>query len=148
MPQRPSDLELPDPQTQIGNLIRRAQQLHLALWGQIVSTEITSAQYSILVMLHRLGEASQRDLCHSVDLDRSTIADLVRRMELAGLITRRRALEDARRNVVTLTERGRSECVRLTPKVLEVQQELIGHLDEEEATALFSSLQRILKPAG
>lgn len=148
MPQRPSDLELPDPQTQIGNLIRRAQQLHLALWGQIVSTEITSAQYSILVMLHRLGEASQRDLCHSVDLDRSTIADLVRRMELAGLITRRRALEDARRNVVTLTERGRSECVRLTPKVREVQQELIGHLDEEEATALFSSLQRILKPAG
>ncbi|MGM7699170.1 MarR family winged helix-turn-helix transcriptional regulator [Microbacterium sp. A84] len=137
--------DLPEPQRHVGNLIRRAQQLHLATWARVASAEITSAQYSILAVLDRLGEASQRELCDEVDLDRSTITDLVRRMERAGLIARRRAEGDARRNVVTLTAHGEAERARLVPLVIEVQRELTGHLDSTEVDALFRGLRAMLE---
>jgi len=140
--------DLPEPQRHVGNLIRRAQQLHLSTWARVASPDITSAQYSILVVLDRLGEASQRELCDEVDLDRSTIADLVRRMEKADLIARRRADGDARRNVVTLTEHGAAERVRLAPLVADVQRALTGHLDGVETTALFRGLWAMLEGAG
>lgn len=140
--------DLPEPQRHVGNLIRRAQQLHLATWARVASPDITSAQYSILAVLDRLGEASQRELCDEVDLDRSTIADLVRRMEKADLLTRRRAEGDARRNVVTLTAHGAAERARLAPLVVEVQRELTGHLDTAESAALFQGLWAMLEGAG
>lgn len=137
--------DLPEPQRHVGNLIRRAQQLHLATWARVASAEITSAQYSILVVLDRAAEASQRQLCDEVDLDRSTVADLVRRMEKAGLISRQRAAADARRNVVTLTELGAAERARLAPKAVQVQRELTARLDSEESAALFRGLWRMLE---
>lgn len=137
--------DLPEPQRHVGNLIRRAQQLHLTTWARVASSEITSAQYSVLAVLDRLGEASQRELCDEVDLDRSTIADLVRRMEKADLIARRRAEGDARRNVVTLTEFGAAERARLAPRVLEVQRELTSGLGDDEAAALFRGLWAMLE---
>ncbi|WP_194420974.1 MarR family winged helix-turn-helix transcriptional regulator [Microbacterium abyssi] len=137
--------ELPEPQRHVGNLIRRAQQLHLATWARVADPDITSTQYSILAVLERLGEASQRELGDEVDLDRSTIADLVRRMEKSGLIARQRAAGDARRNVVTLTEHGAAEYARLVPRVVEVQRELTAHLDPAESAALFRGLWRMLE---
>lgn len=137
--------DLPEPQRHVGNLIRRAQQLHLATWARVASPDVTSAQYSILVVLDRAGEASQRQLCDEVDLDRSTVADLVRRMEKAGLIARQRASADARRNVVTLTELGASERARLAPKAVEVQRELTERLAPTETDALFRALWRMLE---
>ncbi|MGO2748019.1 MarR family winged helix-turn-helix transcriptional regulator [Microbacterium sp.] len=137
--------DLPEPQRHVGNLIRRAQQLHLATWARVASSEITSAQYSILAVLDRLGEASQRELCDEVDLDRSTIADLVRRMEKSGLIARQRAAGDARRNVVTLTSHGAAERARLAPLVIEVQRELTAHLGPDDSAALFHGLWAMLE---
>lgn len=137
--------DLPEPQRHVGNLIRRAQQLHLATWARVADPQITSTQYSILVVLERLGEASQRELGDEVDLDRSTIADLVRRLEKSGLIERQRAEGDARRNVVTLTEHGAVERERLAPLVVEVQRELTGHLESAEAAALFRGLWAMLE---
>ena len=139
--------DLPEPQRHVGNLIRRAQQLHLATWARIASPTVTSTQYSILAVLDRLGEASQRELCDEVDLDRSTVADLVRRMEKAQLIERRRAAADARRNVVTLTAHGAAERARLAPLVMEVPRELTGHLAPAESAALFRGLWSMLAPA-
>jgi DNA-binding MarR family transcriptional regulator len=137
-------IDVPELQHHVGNLIRRAQQLHQATWARVASAEISSAQYSMLLVLDRLGEASQRELCDHVDLDRSTVTHLVRRLEQSGLIERRRADGDARRNVVTLTKRGAAERIRLTPLVAEVQRELTRNLDGADAVALERALRLML----
>lgn len=134
-----------EPQRHTGYLIRRAQQAHVAAWTRLVSTEISSVQYSILVILDRVGEASQRELCDEVDLDRSTIADLVRRMEKHGLIERRRDPGDARRNTVTLTAHGREERYRLQPLVHDVDRELTAGLSADEREALRAGLRALLE---
>ncbi|OJW02136.1 MAG: hypothetical protein BGO47_09030 [Microbacterium sp. 67-17] len=133
-----------EPQRHTGYLIRRAQQAHVAAWTRVVSTEISSVQYSILVVLDQLGEASQRELCDKVDLDRSTVADLVRRMEKHGLIERRRDPADARRNTVTLTTHGRAERTRLQPLVHEADRELTSHLTAGERDGLRRGLRVLL----
>lgn len=101
-------------------------------------------QYSILVVLDQVGEASQRELCDKVDLDRSTVADLVRRMEKHGLIERRRDPADARRNTVTLTSHGRDERMRLRPLVHEADRELTSVLSDSERQALRHGLRVLL----
>lgn len=133
-----------EPQRHTGYLIRRAQQAHVATWTRMVSTEISSVQYSILVVLDRLGEASQRQLCDEVDLDRSTIADLVRRMERRGLVARRRDPQDARRNTVTLTDEGLAERRRLRPLVDAADRELTAALTPEALGAVRDGLRALL----
>lgn len=133
-----------EPQRHTGYLIRRAQQAHVATWTRMVSTEISSVQYSILVVLDRLGEASQRQLCDEVDLDRSTIADLVRRMERRGLVARRRDPQDARRNTVTLTDDGLAERRRLRPLVDAADRELTAALTPEALGAVRDGLRALL----
>jgi len=135
---------IPEPQRHLGYLLRRAQQLHVATWSRVVSAEISSVQYSILVTLDQRGEASQRELCDAVDLDRSTIADLVARMERHGLIARRRDDVDARRNTVTLTEHGLAERRRLLPLVEAAQAELVKGMSVEQQEALRDALHTML----
>lgn len=133
-----------EPYRHTGYLVRRAQQRHIATWTRLVSTETTSVQYAILAVLYRLGEASQRELCDEVDLDRSTIADLVRRMERRGLIERRRDAEDRRRNTVTLTETGNAEYAQLRPRVEVADAALTASLSSPERDALRASLRHLL----
>lgn len=137
----------PEPQHHLGYLLRRAQQRHVATWTQLASNEISSVQYAILAILDRRGEASQRELCDDVDLDRSTVADLVGRMQRRGLIERRRDPQDARRNTVRLTDHGLTERRRLAPLVQDVQRELAGALPPEDRAALARILRRLLAPA-
>lgn len=139
----PSPLES-EPQRHIGYLIRRAQQLHVAIWARVVSSETTSVQYSILAVLDRRGSASQKQLGQEVDLDRSTIADLVLRMERRGLIERSRDPRDARRNTVKLTAAGAAEHRRLEPLVAQVQAELTANLTFEDRAAVDRILRLML----
>jgi DNA-binding MarR family transcriptional regulator len=133
-----------EPYRHTGYLLRRAQQLHIATWARIVSTDISTVQYSILVVLDREGELSQRELCDQVDLDRSTIADLVARMERHGLIARRRDPADARRKTVGLTDRGRAERRRLRPLVDQVEDALTGALPSPARYSLRDTLRTML----
>lgn len=138
------DGELPEPQRHTGHLIRRAQQLHVAIWTRMVSADISTVQYSVLVVLERLGELSQRELGDEVDLDRSTIADLVARMERHGLVQRRPDPRDGRRKTVGLTEHGRAERWRLQPLVARVEEELTGALPDDARKELRRALRLLL----
>jgi len=135
-----------EPYRHTGYLLRRAQQLHVATWARIVSTDISSVQYSVLVVLDRAGELSQRQLCDEVDLDRSTMADLVARMERHGLIARRRDPAEARRNTVGLTDHGLAERMRLQPLVDQVEEALTGALPGPARDNLRGTLRMMLTP--
>lgn len=133
-----------EPQRHTGHLIRRAQQLHVATWTRVVSTDISTVQYSVLVVLDRCGELSQRELGDEVDLDRSTIADLVARMERRGLVLRRQDPRDARRKSIRLTDHGLDERRRLRPLVDQAEEQLTGSLPSATRDALREGLRRLL----
>jgi DNA-binding MarR family transcriptional regulator len=134
-----------EPLRYTGHLIRRAQQRHAALWNAHVSTEVSSVQFAALVALERLPGSSQADLGAVLDLDRSTIADLVRRLERRGVIEREQHAVDRRRYALRLTPAGAAEIQRLRPLVAEVNERLTAMLDRGEIAALRALLQRMLR---
>jgi len=127
-----------------GYLIRRAAQAHVAAWVREVSPDTTSVQFGVLASLSRAEGMSQRELCDALDLDRSTIADIVARLERRGLVARRRDTRDLRANVVTLTARGVEEHEELVPRVAEMNRGLTSRLDEGERAELARLLTEVL----
>jgi DNA-binding MarR family transcriptional regulator len=107
----------PEVMRHTGHLIRRAQQRHVTIWQQHVSSEVSSVQFAVLTALDAHPGASQRLLGDELDLDRSTIADIVMRMLRRGLIERQRNPDDLRQNAMWLTAEGRSALQRLRPRV-------------------------------
>lgn len=120
----------------VGFLIRRAQQAHVAVWSSVVSTEITSVQFGVLSALGHSPGLGQVELGERLDLDRSTIADIVARLERRGLVTRVRDVSDRRRNVLTLTERGQSNLDDLLTRIDQVDARLTARLTDEEQRLL------------
>jgi DNA-binding MarR family transcriptional regulator len=133
-----------EPWGHTGSLIRRAQQAHAALWLRVVSADITSVQYGALAVIAQQSGISQKDLGNELGLDRSTIADLVQRLERNGLIAREPADDDRRRNVLALTRKGRATVTALRPSVEQVQQSLTATLDADEHAQLQRLLRRML----
>ncbi len=127
-----------------GFLVRRTQQAHLAAWAQEVGPRLTNVQFGVLNVLHRLGEASQRELCDALDLDRSTVAGLVARLEARGLVARVRATADRRRNVVRLTDAGLALLRELVPSAARVDDVLTSALTPTERETLQHLLTTIL----
>ncbi|SAK48282.1 MarR family transcriptional regulator [Caballeronia catudaia] len=127
-----------------GSLVRRAQQRHVAVWLSEVSAEITSVQYAALEILQRAPGVNQRQLGDELDVDRSTIADLVARMVRNGLIERSDDPVDKRSYVLFLTAAGKKQLAVLRPRVEEVERILTARLTARESAELRRLLAALL----
>ncbi|BAN26412.1 MarR family winged helix-turn-helix transcriptional regulator [Caballeronia insecticola] len=130
-----------------GSLVRRAQQRHVSVWLSEVSAEITSVQYAALEILHRKPGVNQRQLGDDLDVDRSTIADLVARMVRNELIKRSDDPVDKRSYVLFLTPAGKKQLATLRPRVEEVERILTARLTRAERLELRRLLAALL-PSG
>ena len=138
----------PEPLRYTGHLIRRAQQRHAALWQEQVSAEVSSVQYAALAILERRPGASQSELGAELDLDRSTVADIVSRLDRRGVIERLPHDSDRRRYSLTLTNAGLAEVSRLRPLVVQANARLTDPLSAGELSTLRTLLERILEAQG
>ena len=84
-----------------------------------------SVQFAALTALARRPGVSQAYIGEELDLDRSTIADLIHRMMKRGLVEREQSTEDRRRKVLTLTDAGEQTLAELRPRVDRVEQLLM-----------------------
>ncbi|MGY4102589.1 MarR family winged helix-turn-helix transcriptional regulator [Nocardia sp. R16R-3T] len=69
---------------------------------------LTYPQYLVMLALWERDGRSVGDICHALSLDSGTLSPLLKRLEAAGLIERRRSAADERRVDIQLTERGRA----------------------------------------
>lgn len=69
---------------------------------------LTYPQYLVLLVLWREGEVGMGRLGERLRLDSGTLTPLLKRMEAAGLVARRRDERDERQVRVRLTEAGRA----------------------------------------
>jgi MarR family transcriptional regulator, temperature-dependent positive regulator of motility len=89
------------------HLLHRAQQISAEFLANAVrDAGLTQRQYVVLNALNEAKGLTQTALVDATGIDRSTLAELVARMEQRGLIARERSPHDARANLVTLSEGG------------------------------------------
>lgn len=129
--------------TTIGHLIRRAQQVHTALWGREFGGDLTGPQYALLSALTRHSALDQRTAGRLASLDKSTAADVVARLQRSGWLVRERHPQDARRYVMALTAPAKTALPQITPRVAEVQRQLIEPLSEPDRALFIETLARV-----
>jgi DNA-binding MarR family transcriptional regulator len=128
----------------IGHLLRACQQVHVAIWAEIFPGGLTSPQFAVLHSLAHQGPLTQVALGAASRLDRSTTADIVRRLVARRLLTQVKDPSDARRRVVRLTAAGRALYADSTVRATRVNDAMLAGLDGEQRAALLSLLRSLL----
>ena len=137
MTQRPYVLD-----AQIGYVLRRVTQRHLALFSDAIP-EVTTTQFAVLARLAELGPQSQNALGRETALDAATIKGVVDRLARQGLVSTFPDPDDRRRLTVDLSEEGRAVFLRLVPTALEVSARTLGPLSKVEQRQLLDLLIRL-----
>lgn len=90
------------------HLMRRCHQLYGDLYSREAGArDLTKQQFTVLCALEHHDGVSQTALVETTGIDRSTLAEMVRRMLERGLLSRERTEEDQRANAVAITPAGR-----------------------------------------
>lgn len=129
-----------------GYLIRRLHQIHYALFfEECAAFGITPVQYGLLTILSTGPDSDQVTLANALGIDRTNVADVLRRLEHGGLITRRRSAEDRRMVLARLTPTGEELVERMHPFMAKAQERLLSVLSREEREAFLATLMRLLE---
>lgn len=127
-----------------GHLLRRAVQVMNQLWNEEVSRTITSPQFAALNALYGEPNLDQRTLGQRISLDRSTMAEVVSRLSVRGLIRSERDTLDGRRKTIALTPKGLHEVRELIPRTHAMTRRLVGPLDHEQRDELLCLLTKVV----
>ncbi|WP_174552065.1 MarR family winged helix-turn-helix transcriptional regulator [Nocardia sienata] len=94
---------------------------------------LTHPQYLVMLALWNEAPMSVKAIAEAIQLDSPTLSPLLKRLESAGLVTRRRDPRDERTLVVDLTDAGRAlrrEAERIPPAVVDRLGVELGDLEE------------------
>ena len=128
---------------QPGHLIRRAQQIAVAMFFDALGRDVTPVQYAVLRMLQERPGIDQVTLAREVALDTSTTADIAARLEAKGWILRE-VLPRRQRRLV-LTAAGEAVLARLVPALADMNQGLLGRLDAAERAEFMRLLRKFVQ---
>ncbi len=127
-----------------GHLIRRAQQLSNAIFAEECGPyDLTSVQFAALYALRGAGELDATRLAEQIAFDRSTIGDVVDRLEAKRWVRRSGSPTDRRIKLIRLTPAGERLLAEVEPAVTRVQERLLAPFSQEEQDLLMVLLARL-----
>ncbi len=130
------------------HLLHRAQQIAANLSANALKVAgLTLRQFSVLAALSGNEGVSQSDLVNATGIDRSTLADMVARMEENGLIKRADSKTDARAKSVSLTAKGKKAFDKALPAVMKADAALFATLPKAKQDALMQGLMGLVEDA-
>lgn len=131
-------------EAQIGHLLRRAHQRHVAVFQRIMGADApTPTQFAVLFKLHAEQELSQNQLGRLTAMDPATVKGVVARLEERGLVGRLPDPDDQRRVKLRLTEAGHAMMTGLIERATAVSAATLAPLSREESERLVALLGRI-----
>lgn len=131
------------------HLLHRAGQSADELFAaEAANQPLTPRQYEVLKAVAASSEEpSQTQLVEKTGIDRSTLADIVRRLVERKLLARKRTRRDARMYAVTITPEGQSVLRGIEPAAKATSERLLESLSAAERDALVDALKRIITAA-
>ncbi len=127
------------------HLLHRAGQRADELFASSVGDSgLTPRQFAVMKAIASHDEPSQTDLVVKTGIDRSTMADIVRRLTSRGLVQRRRTRKDARMYAVRLTDRGEAALRSAEPLARTTDERMLSALSAAQRDQFLKSLARIV----
>ena len=115
--------------SRVGFLVRRLNQIHYALFAEECKTyNMTPVQFGVLTALSLNPWLDQTAIGMELGLDRTTTADVLKRLEEKQLITRRMNPNDRRSRQSMITEEGFRAMKTLQQGMITAQNRLLAPL--------------------
>ena len=104
---------------------------------------LTYTQYLVFLVLWEKDGITVGEICSRLMLDNGTLSPLLKKMQQAGYIDRKRSQEDDRIVLITLTEEGKA----LQERAKEIPGKVAGCIDlpPEKAQMLYTLLYELLE---
>ncbi len=129
-----------------GHLIRRAQQIAVAIFmEECAAFDVTPVQYAALVAIRENPGIDATRLSALVAFDRSTLGNVLERLEAKGIVARKGSREDKRVKVLELTQVGQELVVAVEPAVDRAQARILAPLQPEDRAKLTALLGQMVE---
>ena len=104
---------------------------------------LTYTQYIVFLVLWEKDGITVGEICDRLMLDNGTLSPLLKKMQEAGLIEKKRSAEDDRVVIITLTDEGRA----LQDKAKDVPLKVAGCIDlqPEKVQTLYTLLYELIE---
>lgn len=140
-----SPIELKDVYAAPGHLIRRAQQIAVAIFfDEFRGLEVTPVQYGALVAIRDRPGMDQRTLVNCLAIDRSTVGTMLRVLEERMLITRVTPKENMRIKQLFIQPAGDDLLNSTRNKIQLVQDRILAPLKLSEQELFLQYLARLV----
>ena len=123
-----------------------AQMSKAAMDARVSRYDVTPTQTHVLLYLQRHGgRVPQRELADYLRVKPSTAGGVLDRMEEKGLVRRSVNGADARRRLITLTEKGAEQQALFQRSFLDVEEAMVRGFSRSERETLLSLLNRMIQ---
>lgn len=137
---------LEDLHRQPGHLIRRAQQIAVAIFiEECAAFDLTPLQYAALVAIQENEGIDATRLSAQIAFDRSTLGNVLERLEARGLVERYPSPDDKRIKLLKLTAQGRSVTQQAEAAVRRTQDRILAPLAPKDRRVLLELLAQLVE---
>src|SRR5215475_8139563 len=126
-------------------LHRAGQSAEVLFTNEAAKADLTPRQFAVLICVSQNPDVSQTGLVEQTGVDRSTLADVVRRLVKKGLLQRKRTRRDARMYAVRLTAKGQNILGSVRPLASKVDQRILAVLRSDQRGGFIDALGEIVK---
>ena len=131
----------------LGFLVRLLDTRFKILYEQLTTqSEITPRQFGVLLTLYQCGTLTLTRLAGHIRVDRSTLGEMISRMEERSLITKRINENDRRSAEVSLAPFGKHALLQLVSGVSQLQTVLLAPLAAEDRPHFMRCMKIIAEP--
>lgn len=138
-------MQLQDLYSKPGHLIRRAQQIAVAIFmEECAGFDLTPVQYAALVAIRENPGTDATRLSALIAFDRSTLGNVLERLEARKLVARYSSPEDKRIKLLKPTAAGSVLVKRAEAAVLRAQERIVAPLRPDDRTKLIELLAQLV----
>jgi DNA-binding MarR family transcriptional regulator len=131
--------------TSPSHLLHRAEQLASDRFTQLVGDNVTLRQFAVLAAIAENPGLSQSDLVRATGIDRSTLADMMTRMEKRGWVARTASVSDARALSVRLAAAGSTILAAATQYARAADAAILDSLPRTKRRPFLNTLTKLAK---
>jgi MarR family transcriptional regulator, lower aerobic nicotinate degradation pathway regulator len=129
-----------------GHLIRRLQQIAVAIFmEETAHFDITPVQYAALIAVRAHPDIDVTRLSALIALDRSTLGNVVERLEAKLLLERRSGRSDRRTKRLRVTVAGRKMLKEIEPAVQRAQRRMLAPIPQSERRRFVQRLKQLVE---
>jgi DNA-binding MarR family transcriptional regulator len=145
MPNKAAPISMDAVYTKPGYLFRRMQQIAVAIFvEECRAYDLTPVQYAALVAIRTHPGIDATRLSAVIAFDRSTLGNVIERLEAKAYVERKPAREDKRVKLLTLTKAGEALLRNIMPSVDRAQARMLQPLKPADRKTLLALMTQLV----